>query len=107
MEMEPPDILNYLEATAASLQWDGSPIEILLIGGAAGMLIGQLPAHRVTQDCDIMHLCPKEAQQAVLDAAAHVAVENGLPKTWLNTQAMDLNVLPDGWPSTPSAGWIC
>jgi hypothetical protein len=99
MEMEPPDILNYLEATAASLQWDGSPIEILLIG--------QLPAHRVTQDCDIMHLCPKEAQQAVLDAAAHVAVENGLPKTWLNTQAMDLNVLPDGWPSTPSAGWIC
>lgn len=95
MEMETPDILRYLEITAQFMQWEGAPVELLLIGGAAGMLMGQLPAHRVTQDCDIMHLSP----QAVLDAAAHTARENGLPQTWLNTQAMDLNILPDGWQS--------
>ena len=97
--METPDILNYLEAVAGRLEWDGSAVEILLIGGAAGMLTGQLPYYRVTQDCDIMHIQPSDAQQSVLTAAAEVARLFGLPQTWLNTQAMPLNVLPDGWRS--------
>lgn len=44
-----------------------------------------------------MHIQPPDAQQAVLSAAAETAQEKGLPQTWLNTQAMPLNVLPDGW----------
>ncbi len=100
MKLKTLDILKTLEATANILQWDGENIEILLIGGAAGMLTGQLPAHRVTQDCDVMDFTPKEAQKAVLDAAAQVSQEKGLPEHWLSTQAMDsLNVLPDGWQS--------
>ncbi|MCI0499153.1 MAG: DUF6036 family nucleotidyltransferase [Planctomycetales bacterium] len=99
MDMETSEILKYLKAVADRVEWNGHDIEILLIGGAAGMLIGQLPAHRVTQDCDMMHVQPPHAQQAVLAAAVEVAGEKGLPQTWLDTQAMPLNVLPDGWRS--------
>ncbi len=91
--------MKCLEAVANRLEWNGPAIEILLIGGAAGMLIGQLPGHRVTQDCDVMHVQPPQAQQTVLAAAADIASEKNLPQTWLNTQAMSLNVLPDGWQS--------
>lgn len=100
MELKTSDILNVLKETADTLQWNGEIIEILLIGGAAGMLTGQLPAYRVTQDCDVMSFLPKEAQKAVIDASIHVAHKKGLPDNWLSTQAMDaLNILPDGWKS--------
>jgi len=98
VELKISQILKHLKATAEQLQWDGQTIEIRLIGGAAGMLTGQLSAHRVTQDCDIMNFKPKEAQKAVLEAAAKVAAKQGLPEHWLSTQAMDALVsLPDGW----------
>ena len=98
MELHSLEILEALKETARLIQWD-SPVEILLIGGAAGILTGQLPPKRVTLDCDVMHYCPKQAQEAVLKAAHRVAEELGLPKNWFNSKAMQLNVLPDGWQS--------
>lgn len=100
MELKTQDILKNLKAIAENLLWDDETIEVLLIGGAAGMLTGQLSANRITQDCDVMNVRPIEAQKAVLDAAGQVAKTEGLPDNWLSTQAMDsLNVLPDGWQS--------
>ena len=98
MEFGSEEILKALKETALRIEWDGD-IEILLVGGVAAMLTGQLPAERVTQDCDIMNYSPNEAQQVVIDAAVKVAEINGLPKDWLNSQAMQLDVLPNGWPS--------
>ncbi|MEN8127149.1 MAG: DUF6036 family nucleotidyltransferase [Planctomycetota bacterium] len=91
-------ILNALEKTSTYLQWN-SPVEILLIGGAAGMLTGQLSPERITLDCDVMHCIPKQAQEAILTAAVQVAAEQGLPENWLNSKAMQMNILPDGWQS--------
>jgi len=99
MEMNTENILNYLETLAKTVQWENSAIEILLIGGSAGMLTGQLLAHRVTQDCDMVYCCPPQAQQAILAAAAKVATAYGLPPTWLNTQAMNALPPPNGWQS--------
>lgn len=96
MDMRKSDIMRNLEGVAGCIDWDGPVIEILLVGGTAGMLIGQLPPHRITQDCDIMHCSPIESQRAVLLATEKVAFEKGLPKNWLNTQAMSMNILPDG-----------
>jgi hypothetical protein len=98
MELHSQKILEALKETAFQLDQDGS-IEILLIGGAAGMLTGQLPPQRVTLDCDVMHYDPVQAQKPVLEAANRVADEQGLPKNWLNSKAMQLNILPDGWQS--------
>jgi hypothetical protein len=96
MKFASKEILEALRETALRLQWE-SDIEILLVGGVAAVLTGQLPAERVTQDCDIMNFSPKQAQEAVLQAAEALAREKGLPENWLNSQAMQLNVLPDGW----------
>jgi hypothetical protein len=92
------EILEALRETAFCLEWKGE-VEILLVGGVAAMLTHELPADRVTQDCDIMNFSPEQARHAVFDAANKVAQAKGLPQNWLNSQAMQLNVLPDGWRS--------
>lgn len=73
-------------------------IEILLVGGAAGMLTGVLPADRTTTDCDIMVYLPEEALSAVEMAAGRVARELDLPDRWLNSDVqIRRDTLPDGW----------
>jgi hypothetical protein len=94
MELHSQEIIEALKETARQIQWE-SPVEILLIGGAAGMLTGQLPPQRVTLDCDVMHYCPKQSQEAVLKAAHQVADERGLPKNRFNSKAMQL-ICPAG-----------
>ena len=98
MKFGSKEILDALKETALHIEWE-SDIEILLVGGVAAMLTGQLPAERVTQDCDIMNFTPEHAGKAIFDAANKVAQAKGLPQDWLNSQAMQLNVLPDGWRS--------
>lgn len=98
MELHSQKILDILEETARHLQWE-VPVEILLIGGASGMLTNQLSPQRVTLDCDVMNYAPREAQKAVLEAAGQVADQQGLPKNWFNSKAMQMNILPDGWQS--------
>ena len=98
MELGSEEILAALEETALGIEWDGD-VEILLVGGAAAMLTGQLRSERVTQDCDVMHFSPEQAQQALFDAANNVARSKGLPDGWLSAKVMQLNILPDGWVS--------
>ena len=94
--MESGDILSHLARLGDILQFS-EPVEIVLIGGAAGILTGQFSAGRVTRDCDVIRYVPNDAQEAVLVAARQVARENGLPEDWLNSKAMTLDILPDGW----------
>lgn len=75
-------------------------IEILLVGGAAGMVTGVLPAGRTTTDCDVMVYMPQEALAAVEAAAGQVADEMGLAARWLNSDVqLRRDALPDGWDS--------
>ncbi len=75
-------------------------IEILLVGGAAGMVTGVLPAGRTTTDCDVMVYMPEESLAAVETAAGQVAEEMGLATHWLNSDVqLRRDALPDGWDS--------
>jgi hypothetical protein len=73
-------------------------VELLLVGGAAGMLTGLLPPARTTTDCDVIAYVPEDAMGAVELAAARVASELGLPETWLNSDVqLRRDALPDDW----------
>jgi hypothetical protein len=75
-----------------------SEVELLLVGGAAGMLTGLLPPARTTTDCDVIASVPEDAMGAVELAAAQVAGELGLSETWLNSEVqLRRDALPDGW----------
>lgn len=75
-----------------------SDVEILLVGGAAGMVTGVLSETRVTTDCDVMVCIPPEALPAVESAARPVANEMELAPDWLNSDVqMRIDSLPDGW----------
>ena len=60
-------------------------IDILLVGGAAGLLTGVLARGRTTTDCDVMVAVPAEGLFAVERAAAIVAQELGLAERWFNS----------------------
>lgn len=73
-------------------------VELLLVGGAAGMLTGLLPPGRTTADCDVMAYVPEESMGAVENAAEQVARELGLAATWLNSNVqLRRDALPDDW----------
>lgn len=73
-------------------------VDLLLVGGAAGMVTGVLSPLRTTADCDVMVYTPEEAMVAVELAAAKVAEEMDLPANWLNSDVqLRLDTLPDGW----------
>jgi hypothetical protein len=73
-------------------------VELLIVGGMAGMLAGVLPADRTTMDCDVMVYDPETAFGAVEQEAFNVAKELKLPKKWLNSAAQGYALyLPSGW----------
>jgi hypothetical protein len=75
-------------------------VDLLLVGGAAGMLTGLLPASRTTTDCDVMVYAPESAMDAVERAAAEVAGALGLAANWLNSDVqIRRDVLPEDWRS--------
>jgi len=75
-----------------------TPVELLLVGGAAGILTGALPVDRYTIDCDVMDYAPPEALGAVELAAGKVAAEMSLRHDWLNSDVqIRRDTLPDGW----------
>lgn len=75
-------------------------VELLLVGGAAGMLSGVLPRSRTTIDCDVMLASPDEALGPIEDAARAMASELGLPSSWLNSDVrLRRDALPRDWRS--------
>jgi len=72
-------------------------VELVLIGGAAGMLTGELSVNRVTMDCDVIDCVPVDALEEIEKIASELAESMGLASGWLSTQAMMLDILPDGW----------
>lgn len=73
-------------------------IEILLVGGAAGMITGILPNNRVTIDCDVMNYTPPDSLAKVELAAEVVAEKLQLAPNWLNSDVqIRSDTLPDDW----------
>lgn len=93
-------ILAALRLTGRKLDWPRT-VEIVIAGGAAGILLGIWSSDRVTKDCDIVHLSPPiQPRRAVLQAGREAAEELGLNYDWLNDDFMTfgtLDTLPDGW----------
>lgn len=75
-------------------------VEILLVGGAAGMLTGVLGPERTTIDCDVIDYEPAAAWTEIESLAAEIGKELGLPDRWLNSNVqIRLDCLPDNWKS--------
>lgn len=59
-------------------------VEILLVGGAAGVLIGELPPAWTTEDVDMIHCQLPQDRDAVLSAAAEVGRRLPLSPGWFS-----------------------
>lgn len=73
-------------------------VEIVLVGGAAGVLTGLLPPAWTTADVDVIHCKLPEDREAIFAAAAEVAQELSLPPSWLSEDVgLFAWTLPDDW----------
>lgn len=62
------------------------------------MVVGGLPASRVTQDCDVLAMEPDEQWDVLVQAAQATARSHKLPATWFNRDSrMFVHRLPLGW----------
>lgn len=95
--MDTSTLENALERLGTRLEFHRE-VELLIVGGSAGMLTGVLPAMRTTLDCDVMVYLPEEAAGAVEHAAESVARELSLDAKWLNSQVqIRRDALPENW----------
>ncbi len=73
-------------------------VEILIVGGAAGMITGQFARGRTTTDCDVMVYAPERAFGALERCADEVGAALGLAAGWFNSNVqLRRDALPDGW----------
>ncbi len=93
-------ILAALRMTGERLDWPGV-VEIVIAGGAAGMMLGVWAHERVTEDCDIVDMTPAiQPRSAVMRAAKETAEALGWSPDWLNDHFMtfgSLDTLPARW----------
>ena len=90
-------ITEGLEALGRKLPQDRK-FEILILGGAAGVLSGELPGIHTTGDVDVVHFRAAVDRDVVLDAAAKVGLELALPLYWLNDDSgLFAWTLPNDW----------
>ncbi|MEM8738057.1 MAG: DUF6036 family nucleotidyltransferase [Planctomycetota bacterium] len=95
--MNSTTVQQALELLGEHFRWP-EPVEITLVGGAAGMLIGTLPPERTTSDCDVVRHLPEDAGFGLITAAATVAEIMGLDERWLNSDVTNVvPTMPDGW----------
>ncbi len=74
------------------------PARVVIAGGVAGLLGGWLSGARTTGDCDVISARPEEGWPAIESAAHVVALQLGLPSTWLNRDCSSFAwCLPLGW----------
>lgn len=84
-------------ALGAMFTWP-QEVEILIVGGAAGMITGALRPDRTTGDCDVMRYEPAAVWTTLEAAAERVARQLGLPPKWLNSDVqLRADALPKGW----------
>lgn len=73
-------------------------IEVLIIGGAAGVLINVLPATHTTADVDAIDFHQPRDRDVVLNEAVEVGRELSLPSNWMNDYCgLYAWTLPEGW----------
>lgn len=73
------------------------PVEIVIVGGAAGILTGELQ-RRLTSDCDVPVHIPQEAWGELRRHALAIARERGLSEDWLNAETRMLLIrMPLDW----------
>jgi hypothetical protein len=73
-------------------------VEVLIVGGAAGILLGELPPETTTTDADAISFRMPKDRDDVLEAAELVGVELSLPSDWLNDMSgLFAWTLPWGW----------
>ncbi len=98
-EMNADEIEEGLRKVGHALDWPGT-VEVLLVGGAAGLITGLLARGRTTIDCDVLAYTPANAWTRVEAAAEAVARELGFSPTWLNSDVqvrLSPEMLPKGW----------
>lgn len=98
--MDARHAIEALRATGDRLLASGQSGQVtLILGGAvAAITVADLPAGRLTHDCDVVVSEPDERWDTVLQAAREVAEQRGLPAGWLNRDARnDVHLLPSGW----------
>lgn len=77
-------IIELMTALEVELTRQGIECELVLMGGAAMVL--RHGARETTKDIDAV-VVPETRKQEVLEAAARVASDHGLPDDWLNDAA--------------------
>jgi hypothetical protein len=76
----------------------GREVEILIVGGAAGVLTGVLPSWWNTSDVDVIHFRLAQDRDAVLTAAEEAAQALSLPPSWVSEDVgLFAWTLPEGW----------
>ena len=72
-------------------------VEMIIIGGAAGVLSGALPMSRTTIDCDVIFISPPETMDLCQFYAEKVAQHFQIAPQWLDVSATTLThlMLPD------------
>jgi hypothetical protein len=77
-----------------------APVQLLIVGGGAGVLTGELPGLWTTSDVDALEFRPPGEVEEVLRAAAVVGRQAMLPANWLNIDAgLYRHDLPEKWES--------
>lgn len=78
-------IVAALQALSRKLPAEAVPCELVLLGGAALVLL--YDARESTRDVDAVVLQPEEQRASIRRAVGVVAAELGLPEDWLNDGA--------------------
>lgn len=95
--MDRTELDRAIRALCQRFRWH-CRVEILLVGGAAGMLTGVFPRDRVTVDCDVISYLLADAWVHVELLADKIGKEFQLPDHWFNGNVQQrVDALPDGW----------
>ncbi len=101
-EFSGDDVKNLLAELDRRLKRRGIAASVFVVGGAAIAAVG-VRGDRLTQDIDAI-----TRQKVVLEEASALAVEQGLPAHWLNSNAnMWMPPLPDDVLATPKQPGLC